>query len=101
MKKPVWRISTKWQASCSTLLRVTMETVLCLDKQAQDVAVRALAEYRDQPALCLTIAQAARLWQVDLAAAAEALDALTRSGHLCRVGTRFWNRGSEPASAAS
>ena len=69
--------------------------------QQQHVVARALAEYRDQPALCLTTAQAARLWQVDLASAAVALDALTRSGHLRRVGAQFYSCRSELVSTAA
>ena len=76
-----------------------MENIEPLSQQ-QDVVARALAEYRDQPMLCLTTAQAARLWQVDLASAAAVLDTLTRSGHLRRVGTQFFSCRSELVSAA-
>jgi hypothetical protein len=78
-----------------------MENIDYLDRQAQDVAARALAEYCEQPALCLTIAQAARLWQVDVAVAAEVLDALTRSGYLCLIGTQFRKHPGELVPAAA
>ena len=98
-KTPMRSAARKWQAGCSTLLGVTMKNIEppVLD---QDVAARALAAYRDQPALFLTVAQAARLWQVDLGSAAEVLDTLTRSGRLRRVGTRYCNCGGELVSAS-
>ena len=63
-----------------------------------DLTHRVLMEFRELPTLCLTVAQAARLWQVDAAAAAAALDELTRHGYLRRVGSRFCNSGCELVS---
>jgi Fic family protein len=63
-----------------------------------DLSQRVLMEFRELPTLCLTVAQAARLWQVDAATAAAALDELTRHGYLRCVGSRFCNSGSELVS---
>jgi len=42
------------------------------------------AEYREIPGLSVTLAQAARLWNVDRGRCLEALEALTTEGFLCR-----------------
>jgi hypothetical protein len=65
------------------------------DPQRKANAARVMAEYLDQPALCLTIEQAARLCQLDPTSASAALDELARSGYLRRVGTRFYFNASE------
>jgi DNA-binding IclR family transcriptional regulator len=59
--------------------------------QEQSDADRLMAEFREQPTLCLTLAQAARLCQLDAASAAEALDELTRKGYLRRVGAQSYS----------
>jgi hypothetical protein len=43
------------------------------------------AEYEDLPGLSLTLAQAARLWNVDRRDCLEALELLTREGFLSRA----------------
>ena len=46
---------------------------------------RIRAEYREVPALRLTIAQAARFWGIDVARCADALDQLCAVGFLMRT----------------
>ena len=43
------------------------------------------AEYREIPGLSVTLAQAARLWNVDQGRCREALEALTADGFLCHT----------------
>lgn len=49
-----------------------------------DLATRARAEFREMPGMCLTTAQAARLWQLSPARAEELLSELVESGFLVR-----------------
>lgn len=51
---------------------------------SDDLSVRARAEFRDMPGMCLTITQAARLWQLTPAQADELLSELVQSGFLVR-----------------
>ena len=50
----------------------------------EDLSVRARAEFHDMPGMCLTPAQAARLWQVTPARAEQLLSELVQSGFLVR-----------------
>jgi hypothetical protein len=50
----------------------------------EDLAMRARAEFREMPGMCLTTAQAARLWQVTPARAEELLTDLVQTGFLVR-----------------
>ena len=49
-----------------------------------DLTTRARAEFREMPGMCLTTAQAARLWQLSPARAEELLSELVQSGFLVR-----------------
>ena len=49
-----------------------------------DLTLRARAEFREMPGMCLTTAQAARLWQLGPARAEELLSELVQSGFLVR-----------------
>ena len=49
-----------------------------------DLATRARAEFREMPGMCLTTAQAARLWHLSPARAEELLSELVESGFLVR-----------------
>ena len=49
-----------------------------------DLKLRARAEFREMPGMCLTTAQAARLWQLSPARAEELLSELVQSGFLVR-----------------
>jgi len=51
---------------------------------AIDLGALIRAEYLEMPGLCLTLAQAARLWNVDQNRCLDALDSLAREGFLCR-----------------
>ena len=50
----------------------------------EDLTIRARAEFREMPGMCLTTAQAARLWQLSPARAEELLSDLVQSGFLVR-----------------
>jgi hypothetical protein len=50
---------------------------------------RIRGEYREMPGLCLTTAQAARLWHLALNECDAILRELTREGFLQRVGDRY------------
>jgi len=49
-----------------------------------DLATRARAEFREMPGMCLTTAQAARLWQLTPDQAQELLVELVKAGFLVR-----------------
>ena len=50
----------------------------------EDLSTRARAEFREMPGMCLTTAQAARLWQLSPDRAEELLSELVQSGFLVR-----------------
>jgi hypothetical protein len=50
----------------------------------EDLTLRARAEFREMPGMCLTTAQAARLWQLSPARAEELLSELVQAGFLVR-----------------
>jgi DNA-binding IclR family transcriptional regulator len=54
------------------------------DKSPEDLSVRVCAEFREMPGMCLTTAQAARLWQLSPAKAEELLSDLVQAGFLVR-----------------
>lgn len=59
-------------------------------KPNDELSVRARAEFRDMPGMCLTTAQAARLWQLSPDRAEALLSELVQSGFLVRRdGTRY------------
>jgi hypothetical protein len=58
-----------------------------------DLCKRIMQEYRDLPALCLTVPQAARLFQVEVARCVEALQELENAGCLHRIGQRYFSVG--------
>lgn len=53
-------------------------------QEITDLATRARAEFREMPGMCLTTAQAARLWQLTPAQAQELLRELVKAGFLVR-----------------
>jgi hypothetical protein len=55
-----------------------------------DLCRRIMQEYRDLPALCLTVPQAARLFQVETVRCVEALQELETAGFLHRIGQRYF-----------
>jgi hypothetical protein len=48
----------------------------------QNLALRIRSEYAEMPGMCLTLAQACRLWQADPEECARVLDTLVREGLL-------------------
>jgi DNA-binding IclR family transcriptional regulator len=55
-----------------------------VDTSQEDLARRARAEFREMPGMCLTTAQAARLWQLSEARAEALLSELVQAGFLVR-----------------
>lgn len=56
-----------------------------LKSPAGNLSERIVAEFREMPGTCLTVAQAARLWALDGTDAARALQRLERTGVLKRT----------------
>ena len=63
-----------------------------------ELLARIQAEYREMPGLCLTAAQAARLWGLTPAVCAEVLQALVAEGALIRTREVYVAPATEPAS---
>ena len=55
-----------------------------IENTREDLTLRARAEFREMPGMCLTTAQAARLWQLSPARAEELLSELVQAGFLVR-----------------
>ena len=72
-----------------------------VQRQPPDLVDAVLREYGELPTLCLTVAQAARLWQVDTAHAEGTLEQLVRKGCLRRTGTCYVREGSPQRSSTS
>jgi hypothetical protein len=53
------------------------------------VRERVRAEYDEMPGLCLTLAQAARFWQLDRHSCEQALEDLVRDGYLVKSRTGY------------
>ena len=54
------------------------------ERAPDDLTMRARAEFREMPGMCLTTAQAARLWQLTPDKAEELLSDLVQAGFLVR-----------------
>jgi hypothetical protein len=54
------------------------------------LVARVRGEYVEMPGLRVTVAQACRLWQVDMATCEKLLDHLIRDGFLCRTDSGFY-----------
>lgn len=59
----------------------------------QDLYHRVCAEFTEMPGLALTLAQASRLFQLDVSRCERVLDALVRRGDLTRRGSMFRRPG--------
>lgn len=59
-----------------------------------DLATRARAEFREMPGMCLTTAQAARLWQLSPDQAEALLRELVQAGFLVRRDGHYYRRPS-------
>ncbi len=62
-----------------------MAYLAALPPYTPDLNALVRAEYLEMPGLCLTVAQAARLWNVGRDECRQTLDALTQAGFLYRV----------------
>jgi hypothetical protein len=67
-----------------TVLDLDIGTAAVRNTAADALFERIAAEYREMPGMCLTLAQAARLWAVDHATCTAVLDALVADGELRR-----------------
>jgi hypothetical protein len=61
---------------------------------SHDLGALIRAEYLEMPGLCLTIAQAARLWNVGRDECVKTLDALANAGFLYRSKDQYLRMGS-------
>jgi hypothetical protein len=77
----------------------TVQPTLIKTPYHADLLTRIRAEYIEMPGLCLTLSQAAKLWNVDRDTCAMALDSLTATGFLRRRGEVFLRSGSGRAHA--
>jgi len=62
-------------------------------RSAFDLNALIRAEYLEMPGLCLTLAQAARLWNVEQDRCLQALESLTRAGFLYRSRDSYLRAG--------
>ena len=65
------------------------------------IAVRIRGEFNEMPGLCLTLQQAQRLWALDCATCAAALDGLTSEGFLRRNAAGVYLRSDLPTLIAA
>lgn len=68
-------------------------------KSGPELAAMACAEYREMPGVCLTLAQAARLWNADRRVCEDVLQQLVAGGFLRRVGSTYARADRVPRSA--
>jgi hypothetical protein len=71
-----------------------MAHIAALPPFTHDLNAMVRAEYLEMPGLCLTVAQAARLWNVGRDECLQTLDALTRAGFLYRSRDQYLRAGS-------
>ena len=67
--------------------------------EVRAVIIRARAEYLEMPGMCLTVPQAARLFNIDLDVCAVMLEVLVGDGFLSRSGNRYARANSGRRSA--
>src|SRR5579864_6295356 len=87
------------------MLQLTSSTIP--DSAASGDTTRALiterirGEFREMPGLTLTLAQAQRLWNVDLGTCAEVLAQLVDVGYLCQRSDGAYGRASDLTARSS
>lgn len=59
------------------------------------IAERVRGEFREMPGLTLTLAQAVKLWSLDVATCTDVLTYLVTDGYLCRRPDGAFCRGSD------
>jgi hypothetical protein len=90
LKRKVTKTSDFCQPSVASVLQISpaekspMLNPNTTTSSPDDLHIRARAEFREMPGMCLTTAQAARLWQLSPAKAEELLSELVQSGFLVR-----------------
>ena len=68
-------------------------TTHCSASDDQDLYYRVCAEFTEMPGLALTLAQASRLFQLDVSRCERVLAALVRQGELTQRGSMFRRPG--------
>jgi hypothetical protein len=71
-----------------------MTYLAALPPYTPDLNTLVRAEYLEMPGLCLTVPQAARLWNVGRDECRQTLDALTRAGFLYQSKDQYVRSGS-------
>ena len=69
-----------------------MEHIQTIASPLEDVIRRVRAEYLEMPGLQLTVAQAARLWQLDLVSSEALLSTLVQSRFLIKTRSEAYAR---------
>jgi len=65
---------------------------------SSSITERVRGEFREMPGLTLTVAQARRLWSLDLSTCSEVLSELVETGFLCRRADGAYGRASDLAA---
>jgi hypothetical protein len=71
-----------------------MAHIAALPPFTYDLNAMVRAEYLEMPGLCLTVAQAARLWNVNRDECLQTLESLTKAGFLSRSKDQYLLAGS-------
>jgi hypothetical protein len=74
---------------------VSTESAVRTAANMASIAERIRGEFREMPGLTLTVAQAQRLWHVDLSTCTEVLTQLLDAGFLCRRADGAYGRASD------
>jgi Fic family protein len=74
---------------------VSTESAVQTAANMASIAERIRGEFREMPGLTLTVAQAQRLWNVDLSTCTEVLTQLLDAGFLCRRADGAYGRASD------
>jgi hypothetical protein len=86
----IYRKVTRLRSRIST--RVPMEQIQTIASPLEEVIRRVRAEYLEMPGLQLTVAQAARLWQLDLVSSEALLSTLVQSRFLIKTRSEAYAR---------
>ena len=76
------------------MLQITASTTAQLDARVL-IAERVRGEFREMPGLTLTLAQAVKLWSLDLTTCTDVLTSLVTAGYLCRRSDGAFCRASD------
>jgi hypothetical protein len=78
---------------CSHAMGCVMATSPVLTRRSLDLVALIRSEYLEMPGLCLTLPQAARLWNTDQRECSSAFESLVQEGFLCRSRDLYLRRG--------